>query len=185
MKAKKLSNAYAQLASQADARSAVHCAEVFNMLTLLHDSQHCIISASTCYSAHYYDRPHHKSHVSNQAKYYSAVMGVSTAAASAAAANRTLTAAVDQLNTAVALQPAFWPALVEKAKLLAAAGDWEQARDTAARVTAAEPTNVRLLHCHLLYALFDCIHDISCSSLAFEVALLSVQFAAIRSRYSQ
>jgi Flp pilus assembly protein TadD len=69
-------------------------------------------------------------------------MGVSTAAASAAAANRTLTAAVDQLNTAVALQPAFWPALVEKAKLLAAAGDWEQARDTAARVTAAEPTNV-------------------------------------------
>lgn len=34
--------------------------------------------------------------------------------------------AADHLSHAIALETSFWPALVEKARLLAAVGDWEQ-----------------------------------------------------------
>ena len=37
-------------------------------------------------------------------------------------------AAADHLSHAIALEPRFWPALVEKARLWAAVGDWEQVR---------------------------------------------------------
>jgi hypothetical protein len=49
---------------------------------------------------------------------------------------------MDQLNTAVALQSSFWPALVERGLLLGAAGEWEQARESAARALVEEPGNV-------------------------------------------
>lgn len=35
-------------------------------------------------------------------------------------------AAADHLSHVIALEPRFWPALVEKARLWAAVGDWEQ-----------------------------------------------------------
>lgn len=35
-------------------------------------------------------------------------------------------AAADHLSHAIALEPRFWPALVEKARLWASVGDWEQ-----------------------------------------------------------
>lgn len=38
--------------------------------------------------------------------------------------------AADHLSHAIALEPRFWPALVEKARLWAAVGDWEQVRTT-------------------------------------------------------
>lgn len=42
-------------------------------------------------------------------------------------------AAADHLSHAIALEPRFWPALVEKARLWAAVGDWEQVRTVAGR----------------------------------------------------
>lgn len=39
-----------------------------------------------------------------------------------------INAAADHLSHAIALEPRFWPALVEKARLWAAVGDWEQVR---------------------------------------------------------
>lgn len=35
-------------------------------------------------------------------------------------------AAADHLSHAIALEPRFWPALVEKARLWATIGDWDQ-----------------------------------------------------------
>ena len=40
-------------------------------------------------------------------------------------------AAADHLSHAIALEPRFWPALVEKARLWAAIGDWDQVKRTA------------------------------------------------------
>ena len=37
-------------------------------------------------------------------------------------------AAADHLSHAIALEPRFWPALVEKARLWAAIGDWDQVK---------------------------------------------------------
>lgn len=37
-------------------------------------------------------------------------------------------AAADHLSHAIALEPRFWPALVEKARLWATIGDWDQVR---------------------------------------------------------
>lgn len=42
-------------------------------------------------------------------------------------------AAADHLSHAIALEPRFWPALVEKARLWAAVGDWEQVHMIAER----------------------------------------------------
>ena len=41
--------------------------------------------------------------------------------------------AADHLSHAIALEPRFWPALVEKARLWAAVGDWEQVRQDCSR----------------------------------------------------
>ncbi|CAM9895733.1 unnamed protein product, partial [Ectocarpus sp. 12 AP-2014] len=61
--------------------------------------------------------------------------------------------AADHLSHAIALEPRFWPALVEKARLLAAVGDWEQAEDAISRVLAMDDDNLPALMLHALQGL--------------------------------
>ncbi|CAM9839988.1 unnamed protein product, partial [Chrysoparadoxa australica] len=56
-----------------------------------------------------------------------------------------LAAATDHLNHAISLQAWFWPALVEKAKLLADSDDWDQATDLTQRVLSMEDRNIPAL----------------------------------------
>jgi tetratricopeptide repeat protein 21B len=58
-----------------------------------------------------------------------------------------------QYGQAVALQPSFSPALVEKARILMALGDWDLANEVLQRVLSQEADNVeacRLLTLHAL-----------------------------------
>ncbi|CAM9330006.1 unnamed protein product, partial [Ectocarpus sp. 8 AP-2014] len=61
--------------------------------------------------------------------------------------------AADHLSHVIALEPRFWPALVEKARLLAAVGDWEQAEDAISRVLAMDGDNLPALMLHALQGL--------------------------------
>ncbi|CAN0392522.1 unnamed protein product, partial [Pylaiella littoralis] len=70
-----------------------------------------------------------------------------------------INAAADHLSHAIALEPRFWPALVEKARLWAAVGDWEQAEDAIARVLAMDDDNVPALMLHALQGLTQAGQD--------------------------
>uniref|UniRef100_A0A7S2R6W5 Tetratricopeptide repeat-containing protein n=1 Tax=Rhizochromulina marina TaxID=1034831 RepID=A0A7S2R6W5_9STRA len=59
-------------------------------------------------------------------------------------------AAGDALSSAIARSPSFAPALVEKARLLLAKGDWEQALATTSRVLVQDPDNVQALRLQCL-----------------------------------
>lgn len=62
-------------------------------------------------------------------------------------------AALDCLNQAVALQPTFLPALIEKAKILISMGDWDMGHEIILRVLNQEADNVealRLLSLHTI-----------------------------------
>ncbi|CAM9357864.1 unnamed protein product [Ectocarpus fasciculatus] len=61
--------------------------------------------------------------------------------------------AADHLSHAIALEPRYWPALVEKARLWAAVGDWEQAEDAISRVLAMDDDNLPALMLHALQGL--------------------------------
>ncbi|CAM9140679.1 unnamed protein product [Discosporangium mesarthrocarpum] len=61
--------------------------------------------------------------------------------------------AQDHLNHAIALQSRFWPALAEKAKLLMAAGEWEQASDAVARILEMDQGNIHALQLRGLHAI--------------------------------
>ncbi|CAM9202117.1 unnamed protein product [Laminaria digitata] len=62
-------------------------------------------------------------------------------------------AAADHLSHAIALESRFWPALVEKARLWATVGDWDQAEDAIARVLAMDEANLPALMLHALQGL--------------------------------
>lgn len=55
-------------------------------------------------------------------------------------------AAVEHINAVIAQQPWFLPALVEKAKLLVAMHEWEQALEVVNQLLQQEPDNVQALH---------------------------------------
>jgi tetratricopeptide (TPR) repeat protein len=59
--------------------------------------------------------------------------------------------AVECLNQAVALQPSFLPALVEKAKVLMATGDWDLALEVVMRVLSQDQEDVEGLRLMALY----------------------------------
>ena len=55
-------------------------------------------------------------------------------------------AAIEAVHNIVARFPWFLPALTEKAKLLIAAGDWDQALDCVRRVLQEDAGNIEALH---------------------------------------
>ena len=57
-----------------------------------------------------------------------------------------MAAAIEVVHNIVARFPWFLPALTEKAKLLMAAGDWDQALDCVRRVLQEESGNIEALH---------------------------------------
>jgi len=59
--------------------------------------------------------------------------------------------ALDSLNQAIALQPTFLPALVEKAKILMSMGDWEMGHEVVMRVLDQEAENLDALRLLALY----------------------------------
>jgi len=63
--------------------------------------------------------------------------------------------ALSELNHVIAKAPNFYPALVEKAKLMIGFGDWDQSADSVSRVLELDPEN---LHGLKLDALYRCIH---------------------------
>ncbi|CAN0371220.1 unnamed protein product, partial [Scytosiphon promiscuus] len=63
--------------------------------------------------------------------------------------------AADHLSHAIALEPRFWPALIEKARLWASVGDWEQADDAVSRVLAMDDDNLPALMLHAFQGLTE------------------------------
>ncbi len=66
--------------------------------------------------------------------------------------------AVEHLNHAIALDPAFWPALVQKSMILGLTSEWEGALESADRVLAIEgqgencqALELKALHSYLWY----------------------------------
>ncbi|KAH3767764.1 tetratricopeptide repeat protein 21B [Pelomyxa schiedti] len=59
--------------------------------------------------------------------------------------NKKYTQALDYLNKAIALHTWFAPALLEKARVLIAMDDWDQAMETLRRIMAKEPQNTEAL----------------------------------------
>ena len=55
-------------------------------------------------------------------------------------------AAVEHINAVIAQQPWFLAALAEKAKLLVAMHEWEQALEVVNQLLQQEPDNVQALH---------------------------------------
>ena len=55
-------------------------------------------------------------------------------------------AALEHINSVIAHQPWFLSALAEKAKLLVAMYEWEQALDVVSQLLQQEPDNVQALH---------------------------------------
>ena len=55
-------------------------------------------------------------------------------------------AALDQLNSVIAQQPWFLSALAEKAKLLVAMHEWDQAVEVVNQLLQQEPDNIQALH---------------------------------------
>lgn len=55
-------------------------------------------------------------------------------------------AALDQLNSVIAQQPWFLSALAEKAKLLVAMQEWDQAVEVVNQLLQQEPDNIQALH---------------------------------------
>ena len=55
-------------------------------------------------------------------------------------------AALDHINAVIAQQPWFLAALAEKAKLLVAMHEWEQALEVVKQLLQQEPHNVQALH---------------------------------------
>ena len=66
---------------------------------------------------------------------------------------RNFAGAVELYNTIIAYYGWFTPALVEKAKLLAMMGEWEQSHETAERVLQVDSENVEALQVGILYKL--------------------------------
>lgn len=61
--------------------------------------------------------------------------------------------AIECFNQAVALQSSFLPALVEKARLLMAMGDWDLAQEVVIRVLSLEPDNLEALRLSALHVI--------------------------------
>lgn len=61
--------------------------------------------------------------------------------------------ALELLNQVVVGYPWFLPALVEKARLLLALDDWEQAMETAQRILAQDAQNIEALRLTVLFLL--------------------------------
>ena len=55
-------------------------------------------------------------------------------------------AALEQINAVIAQQPWFLSALAEKAKLLVAMHEWEQASEVVSQLLHQEPDNMQALH---------------------------------------
>lgn len=66
---------------------------------------------------------------------------------------RSFGAAIELYNTVIAYYRGFTPALVEKAKLLALMGEWEQALETAERVIHVDADNIDAHQVAILYKL--------------------------------
>lgn len=54
--------------------------------------------------------------------------------------------ALEQVNAVIAQQPWFLSALAEKAKLLVAMHEWEQALEVVSQLLQQEPDNIQALH---------------------------------------
>ncbi|CAM9524427.1 unnamed protein product, partial [Choristocarpus tenellus] len=61
--------------------------------------------------------------------------------------------AIDHLNHTIALHSGFWPALAEKAKLLMAAGEWDQASDIVSRILEMDDGNLQALALYALHSI--------------------------------
>lgn len=94
-------------------------------------------------------------------------------------ATGTLSSAMDHLNHAIALQSWFWPALVEKAKLFAWVGDWDQALDSVQRILNEDADNVPALR---MLALAGLVHSGSSSNAAETLGRIKKLAAAISKR---
>ena len=55
-------------------------------------------------------------------------------------------AALEQMNAVIAQQPWFLAALADKAKLLIAMYEWEQATEVVSQLLQQEPDNIQALH---------------------------------------
>lgn len=55
-------------------------------------------------------------------------------------------AALEQIHAVIAQQPWFLPALAEKAKVLVAMHEWEQASEVVSQLLQQEPDNMQALH---------------------------------------
>lgn len=86
--------------------------------------------------------------------------------------------AADHLSHAIALEPRFWPALVEKARLWAAVGDWEQVRTAviADREAPRRPAVAVLIDLQLLATDASCLP----SNARFALKLRVRPFSACR-----